>query len=197
MVLPWTSSLEIVGGKDLRVTVLARSTNAAWTQSGRFNLDPQQQFFPTQEGQKSYPLAVLLSGKFKSFYAGKEMPKADEKGSSSKPREGRATLAESPETSIIVVGNSHFISNGFIAQFDSNRIFFQNALDLLTLGDRLIGIRSRNVSDRPIMGISELGKTYIRFANIAGAPILVALFGLFRFYSRRRARRQVVILGSD
>jgi ABC-type uncharacterized transport system involved in gliding motility auxiliary subunit len=96
---------------------------------------------------------------------------------------------ESTETKLIVVGNSRFITENFPAEFDGNRIFFQNVIDWVTVGDALIGIRSRESTDRPLMVVSEPAKAAIRFINILGVSILAGLFGLGRFYLRRRRKK--------
>lgn len=140
-------------------------------------------------------MGVALSGKFKSFYAGKKVPAADEE---KKPDAAPAPQQqqkeppfnpESKETKLIVVGNSRFITENFPAEFDGNRVFFQNIIDWVTVGDALIGIRSRESTDRPLRVISEQAKAAIRFINILGVSILAGLFGLGRFYLRRRRKK--------
>ena len=136
-------------------------------------------------------MGVALSGKFKSFYAGKKVPAADEeKKTPALPQQKEPSFKpESKETKLIVVGNSRFITENFPAEFDGNRIFFQNVIDWVTVGDALIGIRSRESTDRPLMVISEQAKAAIRFINILGVSILAGLFGLGRFYLRRRRKK--------
>jgi ABC-type uncharacterized transport system involved in gliding motility auxiliary subunit len=102
----------------------------------------------------------------------------------------------SPETQIIVVGNSRFIRDEFLRQYPENQTFFLNAVDWLTLGESLIGIRSRVVSSRPIKEIGERSKATIRFASTLGIPIAVVAFGLAWRYARtgkrRRAAREIL-----
>ena len=139
-----------------------------------------------------------LSGKFKSFYAGKEIPKvesSDEESTSSPPPDdsARETITESPEAQIIVIGNSNFASNGILMQLprgQSNMIFFQNIVDWLTLGDELINIRSREVTDRPLKeNLSEATKGLVQFICVLGVPIIIFVFGIVRFFLRKRAKK--------
>lgn len=209
MVLPWTSPLEILNDKTtgIQVSELFKSTKYSWTQKDFFDLSPKEQYFPPPQEMKERLLGVALSGKFKSFFAGKKVPPKDElkkeeqeqnktkahnatppDGTQKKPSE--SIITESPDTKLIVVGNSRFISESFPAEFDGNRIFFLNAIDWFTIGDYLIGIRSRESTDRPLRVISEEAKTVLRFINMFGVSILVGLFGLSRFYIRRRRKRR-------
>lgn len=209
MVLPWTSPLEILNDKTtgIQVSELFKSTKYSWTQKDFFDLTPKEQYFPPPQEMKERLLGVALSGKFKSFFAGKKVPPKDElkkeeqeqnktkahnatppDGTQEKPSE--SIITESPDTKLIVVGNSRFISESFPAEFDGNRIFFLNAIDWFTIGDYLIGIRSRESTDRPLRVISEEAKTVLRFINMFGVSILVGLFGLSRFYIRRRRKRR-------
>lgn len=204
LVLPWAGPVELVSSKvqtedsgntnGLRGIELFRTTQYSWPKGKPFELSPQQRFVPTGE-LKSYPLAVAVSGKFKSFYAGKpipepekseeDTPEAEPSGSSSEAE----TVSESPETQIVVVGNARFASSAFLAQFRINQLFFENAVDWLTLGEELISIRSRFVTDRPLKEISENAKLFVRIINICGASVLVIAFGLIRFIFKRRAKK--------
>ena len=91
-----------------------------------------------------------------------------------------------------MVGSSQFLQQG---QRDG-RLFFLNTVDWLTLGDELINIRSHGATDRPLKEISESEKFFLKFISIAGVPLLVVVFGLVRFFLRRRAKRLVEAYGS-
>jgi ABC-2 type transport system permease protein len=194
MVLPWASPLEIVKEKSpgVRATELFKSSKDSWVQKELFDLSPKEEYFPTPADMKERVMGVALSGKFKSFYAGKKVPAADEEQkipAQQQKQKEPPFKAESAETKLIVIGNSRFITENFPAEFDGNRVFFQNVIDWVTVGDALIGIRSRESTDRPLMVVSEQAKAAIRFINILGVSILAGLFGLGRFYLRRRRKK--------
>jgi gliding-associated putative ABC transporter substrate-binding component GldG len=198
MVLPWASPLEIVKDKTtgLQVAELFKSTKYSWTQNNFFDLSPKEQYSPQPNEMKERLMGVALSGKFKSFFAGKKVPAKEEEKTTAAAQAGskqenppETIIAESRDTKLIVVGNARFITENFPAEFEGNRIFFLNAIDWFTIGDYLIGIRSRESTDRPLRIISEEAKTALRFINILGVSILVGLFGLSRFYLRRRRKR--------
>lgn len=174
LVLPWTSSVDTIGIDDgFEVTVLARSSK--WSRSDARNLDlnPQRDYRIRQEA-KPVALAMHIRGSFKSYFTDREVPQV----------EGRHfevnKIDISPETEIVVIGNSRFLEDGFLGQFPENRVFFLNLVDWLTIGDRLIGIRSRDVTFRPIKSISEKSKRVVKFAPTIGVPGAFVLLGLLR-----------------
>ncbi|MFV1950960.1 MAG: GldG family protein, partial [Nitrospinota bacterium] len=199
IVLPWTASVEILKEKtgDLKVTELVKSSDQSWTQRGYFDISPRQKFNVEQEEMKSYTLAAILSGKFKSFYAGKDIPapESDDNSNDNKiisPDKGER-INESKDTHILVIGNSGFIADEFIRQSSGNFTFFMNSIDWLTVGDELIGIRSRRVTDRPLKEISEHKKAYIKFVDIFGMSAVLICIGLIRFYLRKRDRFNIQV----
>ena len=168
LVLPWTSSLDVSTGKidkSDQISYLAKSTNRAWSETGNFNLSPQQNFAPDNTGQKN--LAISIFGKFKSAYT-------DQSTNS-----GR----------IVVVGDSRFLQNNTVQQYSDNLIFFQNLVDSLSLDNDLISIRSKGVSERPVKDLSDTQKAVMKFVNILLVTIVVILFGLIRYFLRRRSRK--------
>lgn len=191
LVLPWVSSLTVGAEKkpDIAITELAKSTESSWLQKGFYMLDPQQQFIKPGTQMQSYLLAAAATGKFKSFFADKPVPAAEKKAEGTEAPPQKATIKESPETRIVVVGNSRFITNDVIGQFDDNQVFFLNLIDWLTLGEQLIGIRSRGATDRPLRETTEYQKTLVKSLNMFGVPLVLALFGIARFYVRRRKKK--------
>lgn len=180
VVFPWVSSIEVLAGEEgkAEATVLVRSSEQSWSETQRMDLNPQQNFMPKPPvGQRD--LAVLLRGTFESFFAGEGPPS----GEGDRVWDG-PQLASSPETQLIVIGNSRFIQSDYIAQYPENGVLFLNAVDWLTLGESLIGIRSRAVTARPLKEIGESAKSTIRFAATFGIPILLIIWGLVRRYMR-------------
>jgi ABC-2 type transport system permease protein len=186
-VLPWASSIEIeeAASESLEVSVLVRSSPQSWSEERQFRLDPQQSFTPmTETGSRD--LAVLMTGRFGSYFMSKPVPIPE--GSEEAP--DVPVLDRSQAAHIVVVGNSRFIQTDFLGQFPENSTFFLNAVDWLTLGDSLIGIRSRRVTSRPLKELGEQAKSTIRFASTFGIPIVLITWGLLRRYLRSGRRRQ-------
>ncbi len=95
------------------------------------------------------------------------------------------------EGKVVVVGDSDFVAVDFTDQFPENRTFFLNVIDGLTLGDELISIRSKGVTDRPIDKVTDTQKTVIRWGNILAMPILVVAFGLVRRGFRNARKKKI------
>lgn len=194
LVLPWTApvSIKATESENAKPIVLARSSDAAFVQKSPYNLNPQQRFRPSQDQLDSVPLVVAISGKLKSFWAGKETPikETGDDGSTTTPE----LIEESPETQIVLVGSSFFIKENFLRMSRTGRaniIFMSNVIDWLTLGDKLIAIRSRSVSNRPLNEVSEGAKTTIRFFNVIGISLLVVAFGLIRLMIKKRSQKML------
>ena len=168
LIMPWASSVEILNdkiNKNSKVSYLAGTTEKSWLQKDNFNLNPQQAFTPSgNTGSKN--LAVSIFGSFTSPYGN---------GSTDAGR-------------LIVVGDSDFIKDGFLRNMPDNLIFFQNLVDSLSLDEDLINIRSKGISDRPIKELPDGSKAAARYLNIFGLTVVVVVFGMIRYYLRRRSR---------
>ena len=195
LVLPWSTSLSVVAKEGISTTIMAKTSNQAWTAQAPYNLDPTRMFTPPSSVKNSYPVAVLLAGEFTSFYAGKEIPSAsngDGEEDTENKNKDRKTVEKSPPTQIVVVGTSQFLRQPRV----DGLTFFQNSIDYITLGSSLIGIRSKQISDRSFKtDPSTFARLTIKVLCIGAIPLLVGLFGLFRFFSRMRAKRMVETYG--
>lgn len=97
---------------------------------------------------------------------------------------------------LVVVANSRFLEDNFLKDYDSNVLFLQNLVDWLSVGDELIGIRSRGKTDRPLLNPGPETISLIRWTHIIGIPLMVIGFGLgLAFLRRRRYRRLQEIYG--
>jgi ABC-2 type transport system permease protein len=184
-IFPWVSSIDTLAqtGGSHRTEVLVRSSQESWSETRQMDLNPQRNFTPTTPvGPRN--LAVLISGSFQSLFAGREPPVSQAVGTA---WEGQK-LDSSPETQMIVISSSRFIQSDYMSQYPENGVLFLNAVDWLTLGESLIGIRSRVVTARPLEEISERAKSSIRFGATFGIPILLIVVGLVRRYMRTARR---------
>ncbi len=209
LTLPWTSALEPIAKEGITATTLAKTSEFGQTLQGYYNLMPDFQI-PDAETQ-AYPVAVALEGQFKSFYADKEVPPVpsddttgvedSEVPTPTQDTEARTTITDGAQTQIVVVGNAQFLT-----QMRPDGVnFFLNTVDWLTLGDALIGIRSQTITNRPLQiktrdgefrEVSEIEKNLIKYLCIAGIPLLVVIFGLLRYFLKRRAKRFIETYGS-
>lgn len=185
--LPWASTLEIdTTRKDsAQVEVLARSTPGSWEESGSFFLLPRDLKEYRPVGQKSYPLAVLKSGNFNSFYADRPLPAGDTVNrldTTGFLRQGKG------ESRILVVGNALFATDFYVGytQASANLHFILNSFDQLALDPDLITIRSREIANTPILEAKKSKKMHILLVNMLAAPVLLLAAGVFMGYRRKK-----------
>jgi ABC-2 type transport system permease protein len=146
-------------------TVLVRTSPQASTLSDveAGNLLAKTSYAPPPAA-KSYGLAAALQGRFPSYFADRPVPPAPGKDGAapeSRPSEEARVLKISPETSVIVVGDADFVSP-ITAHFYQlgeetrpNLALLRNAVDFGGDEQRLLAVRNREQSRRPLV---ELGK---------------------------------------
>lgn len=83
---------------------------------------------------------------------------------------------------VIIAGESDFVAQG-----GSSLLLFYNMIDSLTLGDDLIEIRSKGVTDRPLKDLTSSQKDTIRWGITVGVPLLFVFYG---FYHRHRRQQK-------
>ncbi len=184
---PWASSIELDSNKSTdssRVQVLVRSSADSWEETGTFNLLPRNlnEYLPV--GQKSFPLAVLKSGKFSSFYDKNPIP-----SDSSNAIDPLNVLRKGEkESHIMVLGNALFATDFYLGFTGSNTNLWLllNSIDQLALDPELITIRTREIPQRPIEPDKEKQKLSLMMINMLAAPILLLLVGIFMGIRRKR-----------
>ncbi len=92
---------------------------------------------------------------------------------------------------LIVMSSASALADNFLGQFRDNVTFLQNTVDMMVLGDQLLGIRSAPVTARPIEQLSDSQKFVMRWANILAVPALLVLFGLLLWFLKGRKRRAI------
>lgn len=196
--LPWVSSISVDNTKLHNATVidLIKSSEYAWTQTGRFNLNPKQDFSVPPDQEAQYTLAVVVEDKFNSYFIGRQVPELSEKkDSESTPNEtesGQAKeiiIEQSPATQILVVGGSYFITSDALRRFSTNAVLFLNAVDWMAQGEDLIGIRTRSIAEHPLEELPDKTVAIMKFFNVFGVSIIVVGCGLFFMYLRKREKK--------
>lgn len=168
LTLPWASSVEQIKTMDNSLNVfsfLLSSSKKSWLVKEKFDLNPQQDY-ENQQMSKSN-MAISVKGKFKSPFTNKSVE----------------------DNRIIIVGDSDFLRDNFLAMGD-NLAFFQNMVDSLSLDEDLISIRSKGITNHPLtLELTQNKKMLLRYLNVFGLTILSVGFGLYRYSSRRKKRQ--------
>ena len=198
-----------IGEQGLQAHELFASSEKSWEMSGRINLNPMFIRPPQSgEGQRSLPLAYLLSGEFPSYFAGKPLPeKSLEKGSEKSGEEQKAAentevdlsrieskgkvLAKGRPGKILLVASSEMLKDNLLdAKGRSpNATFILNVVDSLNNRAGIAVIRSKEQRFNPLYDATAGTKTFVKSFNIAGLPVLVILYGCF-VWMRRHARKR-------
>jgi len=160
-------------------TLLTRSSNQAGRASGRFNLNPMQEWDRSSFTETNIPLGGVIEGTFSSGFADNDTVDVP--------------LKKSRETSIVVFGDGDFPVNGSGQQQqrlpEDNINLFVNTVDWLADDTGLIELRTKGITNRPLENIEEGTKTFLKYLNVF-LPVLGVLgYGFYR-YRRRQARRR-------
>ena len=166
--LPWTSSIDTAGAPAGTVTPLLVSSRAAGSNAAQVFLDPQREF--SQDSLASRVLAVQVNPAAHAQF-------------------GDSTLARGR---LIVVGNDEFASDRHVRSAPENALFVLNAVDWLAQDEALIAIRSKDRRP-PSLAMSDGRRATVKYGNLIGVPLLVALAGLGRLVQRRRLMRQTYL----
>ena len=187
LVLPWTSSLQLrASNEEMKVSALALTTRfGVTTQTDEVNLSPEgaKQIILAGGMQNIRSLAAFIEGKIPSAFGKEKFEFPIGKNQNA--------LSTAADAKILVVGSSHFLQNMFLQQFPSNLAFMENALDSMTWGNVLVGIRSRGASQKPLEFLSPGFIVSTRLVHLALGPVLMAVLAMFVFVWGRRRRKKL------
>ena len=162
-------SVAFADSDGIKAETLVKSSPRSWVQSPPYNLDPLQRWtadMVKDEGAKG--LIVTVSGPVKSYATA-------------------GTAATNAR--ILVAGGSSFMADKFLSP--GNEALVMNLVDWLVLDEALLAVRSRGLAAAPLSDIGEGGRAAVKYLNIAGVPLALVGFGLVRWRSRERRRREV------
>jgi hypothetical protein len=165
----------------IQATTLLSSSDQAWLMKGRINLSPYAIRPPVADDQfQRYNLAVLLKGKFKSYFTEKTVPKAIIK------KTDTAGLKVSPlvdsavkDTHIFVIGSSD-ITGSQVIDADGKSptaILLHNMLDYVNGTTDTQEMRSKGLGAEPLEPTTPGLRLTIKIINIGGVPLLIVLLG--------------------
>jgi gliding-associated putative ABC transporter substrate-binding component GldG len=174
--------------KGLTAEPLILTSPKTMVQERTYNINPMQHWTKEQFDKGQQVVAAVISGKFTSAFKGQPVPAANDSSAAAAPLSGAPRLDESPESRLVVVGDGEFFCDQKGGGDPVNVLFFQNMVDWLAQDEALISIRSREVTDRPLRPVSEPTKRFVKYANILGSPLLVALLGVAVWQGRKRRK---------
>ncbi len=178
--------------EDSTVKTLFTTSDKGWTvEPDKLTLIPAM-ISPSGEMSK-ISLGVLKDGNFTSFFKGKEIPakelkekEEEDEGTESNlisgVTEDEALIESSEKGKLMVLGSSDMITDSILSQnYQSNVLFMQNSIDYLSGREDYTQMRSKGVLNRPMVEVSTIKRNFIKYFNIIGLPIIVALCGLLSY----------------
>lgn len=203
------SSLELdgsLGDKNIKGDVLVSTSPQSWLMEGRMNFNPFFMAPPEGVEMKSYPVAVQLSGRFESFFRGRDVP-AEILSSGKKNSLSSVTKLDSTVTSgkseLIVVGTSDITSSGFInssrrilsggsgEEAFSNDILLHSMVDYLSGNTYVPEMKSKSISFNPLIKTGERTRFFLKIINAGLVPLFVIIMGMI-VWRRRISRRRFI-----
>ena len=200
------SPLEFDGEKlkerGITAETLVSSSKESWLMADRVDFNPFTLPVSGRGELKSYPLSVLLSGKFESFFKDKESP-FKEKGGQLKSLGKLDETIDSAKTKLLVTGTSQITRSDFLisarkalsgggeGEAFSNEILLHAMVDHVSGNDHIPEMKSKSLAYNPIEKIGDGTRLFLKTINIAGAPIFVVMAGLMAW--RQRAKRKNMI----
>lgn len=181
--------------KDVRFTVLARSSEKSWKESKNIQLTPNMSAPYDKSTENSYPLAVLLEGKFASAFDKNPNEENNENGASSEGAISTTThiAKAAQEGKIIVIPTSFVTSNMLIDESGREPVsmMIRNAVDYMNGNSDLCTMRTKGVSFQTISNTTGAYAAFVEYFCIIGIAILVALAGLLVWRKRAIHRRKI------
>jgi len=198
----WGSALKVdqekIKAQGLKVETLLHSSKRSWTVPFTpRSMMPQAFERVAKSVPGPFPLAVLAEGQFTDAFKDKKIPEwtpeASADAASANP-EAEVKKGKTPEPLQLKPGKLLLIGAATpfqkqLMQNGGHLNFFLNAMDILTLGDALTGIRSKGQVGRALPKVSAPAKVAWRLFVMFLIPILIALLGFGRAYIRRRTKQ--------
>ena len=140
--------------------------------------------------RKSLPLAVFVEGQFPNAYEGKDIPawpkKEGEAEQAPEKKEEKTDISPKPGK-LILTGCTEVFRKELFRQA-SHAPFFINSIDALTLGEKLIGIRTKEPATRALPRVSSPAKAAWRFTTTFLVPVILCVIGGMRIVIRKRLK---------
>jgi len=190
--LYWASPLTWLKKKGEKAEAIIKTTKDAWVMKERFMTNPYQASsfaYIGNDTKGQYNLGYTVTGTFNSYFSSMQIPKRE-----GETRDWKEIKKKSAETRIIVIGDSDFVSN--LLQYTDanyNTDFVENSAEWLSHSEDLLSIKTRVTRDTRLNKIQNIKKRVTvmllsQIVNVVLVPLLVILYGVFRFLARRKKR---------
>ncbi len=175
-----------LSSRGLTAEVLVRTSSRAWTYSWKGGWIPEEAFVEPGEPDAfldgPQPLAVLLQGTFPRFETMK-----DEAGRSFLAPSAAPPRANQPAGELLLIGCSEMFKNpNLYRPGQQHDQFLLNAVAYLTHGGEMAELQARQPSAESFPVQTATVNAGLRGIVVALPPVLLLLYGSFRYWHRRR-----------
>lgn len=181
---PFVSPLDSsrVEGTGLGFVPICWSSEHSGLRQAPYNISPMQKFVAADFNQPWQILAAAITGRFSTAFPEGAPPDSTVNAAVLPP-----ALREVVDNRIVAVGDAECASDNAMRN-PANAAFVLNVLDWLSQEEGLISIRSREVTVRPLEEVSDGNRILVKYANVFGPPLLVVIYGVWHWQSRRRRK---------
>jgi ABC-type uncharacterized transport system involved in gliding motility auxiliary subunit len=199
----WGSALKLdeakVQSQGLKIETLLHSSKRSWTVPFKpLGITAGDLEFKNKTAAGPFSLAVLAEGNFANAFESQKIPDwpaqealvdgpSPEAGSKGKNDQSVPPVEIKPGKLLLIGASTPFQKQ--LMQNGAHLNFFLNAIDTMTLGDALIGIRSKGQANRVLPKVSAPAKAVWRLFVVFFMPVIIALLGFLRAYMRRRVKQ--------
>jgi len=202
----WGTAIELDEDKlaehGLSARTIMTTSEQSWTVPATSQLTQADFDPPATGGLRRHPLMAMVEGQFPDAFEGLERPAwprvdpPQQPGMPPMPEEEDIPDPPSPPVEaqpgkLVLMGCSQMFRTNFLQQ--GNLDLFLNAVDAVSLDDRIVRVRGRKPIDRTIPRPTEGQKTAWRLANYGLANLVIAAIGIGFFALRRRSRNAYTI----
>ncbi len=174
----FASSVETEPKEGIKYLTIASTSGKSWAREDTVFVNPDKIIKPEPSELQVYKLAVLAQGKFSSAFNKNSLPK--------NAKSSDFIEKAKKKGSVLLIGDSAFITDRSVRNFNANALFFLNLTDYITNNNALTGIRSRGSGIVPINPMSDEKKEIIKWIGILLIPFFVILFGIIRMFFRKK-----------
>jgi len=186
---------DAIANKNLKTTVLAKSSADSWVLDKNIQLNPLALNPPADaKARKSENLAVLMEGKFTSAFDKAPVIEDQNSENTNDGFEADSHIKSGIQNSKIVVVSSSAVTTGQVIDTEASNpiaMMLLNAVDYLNGNEDLCTMRTKGLSLNTLTLKNKALSNLMKYFNQYGLVVLV-LFAGFIVWRRRTARRKQI-----
>lgn len=179
--------------KDLRTTVLAKSSEKSWTQSQNIQLQPNVGVPYDKSIEKSEVLTVLIEGKFSSAFD-KNPSEEESQNGGENDFETTTHIANAKQSGKIFVCTTSYVTSNQLIDADGSEpisMMIRNAVDYMNGNGDLCAMRTKGVSFQTIERSTGAFVSFVEWFCIIGVAVVIVVIGLIVWRKRVVRRRRI------